>query len=87
LSKGPGRWQRIILAELSERDCFYLLELLPANYRKAEYNALNRAAWQLAEQRKIDLYRYMCGMRKVLCVRHGGRAAKRPEFNRNRRKV
>ena len=93
MSRGPGKWQRAILNELGERECFYLLELLPVRYRKAHYNALNRAALVLLEKGKIDAWRWMGGNPgKVLYCRPGyepprkpgGEFRERPAFNHAR---
>ncbi|MGD0489243.1 MAG: hypothetical protein ABSB94_18910 [Syntrophorhabdales bacterium] len=46
VSKGPGKWQRLILSELAIRDRFNLLELLGPTFTKAQYNALH---WAMLE--------------------------------------
>jgi hypothetical protein len=76
MSRGYGRCQRAILKELGSREWFYLLELLPIHYRKADYNALNRAAWALDKAGRVSLVRYVCGaagfsQAKLLCCRPG----------------
>src|SRR5262245_22492843 len=91
MSRGPGKQQRLILAELAKRDCFYLIELLPENYRKSEYNALNRAACTLADSGQITFWRYICGtdghiapggQAKLLCARYGTQLPeKRPKLS------
>jgi hypothetical protein len=71
MSRGFGKWQRLILEELARRDRFYLLELLPVGYRKAQHNALARAAHVLARRDTIDLWRYDTGGARMLCLRPG----------------
>ena len=71
MSRGFGKWQRLILAELARRDRFYLLELLPVGYCKAQHNALARAAHVLARRDTIDLWRYDTGAARMLCLRPG----------------
>jgi hypothetical protein len=91
MSRGPGRWQRLILDELKSRDRFYLLELLPHGYRKAHHNALCRAAAKLADAGRIHLGGYWMSDRyhyqraKLLCTRPGVDVSKRPDFNARRR--
>jgi hypothetical protein len=71
VSRGPGKWERLILHELSEREYFYLADLLPPDHRKAEYNALNRAAGRLCVKGLIGILDYAYGTAKVLCMRVG----------------
>ncbi len=47
MSRGPGKWQRLILATLADTKVFWLRSLLPRHCTKAEYNALLRAALKL----------------------------------------
>ena len=63
MSKGPGKWQRIILAELADREAFHLRAILGRRCTKAQYNALLRAAWKLEEAGKIN----------IACFSYGGR--------------
>jgi hypothetical protein len=55
MSRGPGIWQRRILAVLERQPAVFLLELLPRPYTRAQHVALNRAAWKLFEQGRIDM--------------------------------
>jgi hypothetical protein len=71
MSKGPGRRQRLILDELRRRERFYLADLLSAGFSRAEYNALHRAALKLNDAGKCDVFVYMCGPRRVVCMRPG----------------
>ena len=61
MSKGPGKWQRLIMTELAIRDRFNLQELLGETFTKAEYNALHRAAMQLERAGKIKVHRFALG--------------------------
>jgi hypothetical protein len=49
MSKGLGKLQRRIVDELAKRECFYLVELLPAGHTVAQYKSLHRAAHRLPE--------------------------------------
>jgi hypothetical protein len=61
MSKGPGKWQRLILAGLADREAFYLRKLLGRTCTKAQYNALLRAAQELEATRKINVCRFLWG--------------------------
>lgn len=61
MSKGPGKWQRLILAELETRDAFYLRCLLDSRCTKAQYDALLRAALQLESKGQISIMRFLFG--------------------------
>jgi len=61
MSKGPGKWQRAILAELASQETFWLRSLLSRSCTKAEYNAILRAAMGLEEAGLILLDRYRYG--------------------------
>ena len=67
MSRGPGKWQRLILQELESRTCFYLRELLPMQYRKSDYNAADRAMWRLEGEGKIWVWRYLCRYSSLGC--------------------
>lgn len=62
MSKGPGKWQRLILSELAIRDRFNLRELLEPTFTKAEYNALHRAMIELEDAGRIKVYRFGFGV-------------------------
>jgi hypothetical protein len=51
--RGLGKWQRAILAELRKHPAFYLKDLLPEGYRRAEYVAALRAVSLLESRRLI----------------------------------
>jgi hypothetical protein len=61
MSRGPGRWQRTILAALNEAENFYLVDVLPNGYTKAQYNAAHRAAMNLVDDGRISMTRFLCG--------------------------
>lgn len=61
MSKGPGKWQRLILSELVIRDRFNLRELLRPAFTKAQYNALHRAMLELEDAGKINVHRFAFG--------------------------
>ena len=61
MSKGPGKWQRVILAKLADREFFYLRKLLGRTCTKAQYNALLRAAQELEAAGKINVSRFAYG--------------------------
>ena len=61
MSKGPGKWQSIILSELAIRDRFPLKELLGSTYTKAQYNALYRAMRKLEIAGKVNIHRFLFG--------------------------
>jgi hypothetical protein len=49
MSRGPGLWQRGIMAVLDRHPAAYLMDLLPRPRTRAQVVALNRAARQLAD--------------------------------------
>ena len=54
MSRGPGSWQRGILAALEQHPAIHLMALLPRPRTRAQVVALNRAARQLAKAGTID---------------------------------
>lgn len=57
MSKGPGRWQRVILEALETRERVILRDLLPEGYKQAELSALYRAADRLRKAGKVWICR------------------------------
>lgn len=53
MGKGPGHWQREILANLEEHDFFLLTDILPDGHTDADYKALLRAAATLSEHGRL----------------------------------
>jgi hypothetical protein len=47
MSRGPGRWQRVILSELQRREVFYVRELLSEDPSRSDQLAAVRAAHRL----------------------------------------
>jgi hypothetical protein len=64
MSRGFGKWQRLILAELASRERFFLRELLPPDCRKADSNSLHRAARKPSDKGMISLHRSWFGAEK-----------------------
>jgi hypothetical protein len=71
MSRGPGRWQRLLLNTLNERACFYVADLLPAGHSRADRVALFRAAAQLERAGRVVLVYFMCGRPRVVVARRG----------------
>jgi len=44
MSRGPGKWQRLILEALDKEGWCIVYDLLPEDSRRSERTALNRAA-------------------------------------------
>jgi len=83
MSRGPGKRQRAILGALEERETFFLVDLLPINYTKANYNALNRAAVALADKGAIAIWTFTyCGGPRVAVCWPGGRCPDRNALRR-----
>lgn len=61
MSRGTGRWQRIIVATLAECGPFHLRSLLAPHASRAQLGALARAARELESAGRISVTRYMCG--------------------------
>jgi hypothetical protein len=87
MSRGPGKWQRAILAALAEREVFYLLDLLPPNHTKSEYNAASRAAIHLRDAGLIDMHYWNYFRPNVAVSRLGVLRPDRLALDRNRHSV
>jgi len=57
VSRGPGKWQRLILDALQENEFVVIRDLLPKHAKRSERCALYRAARKLYKQNKIDLWK------------------------------
>ena len=55
MSKGPGKWQRLILHALHSRNWVIVCDLLPEDAKRAEQSALNRAAHALGKLGNVDI--------------------------------
>jgi hypothetical protein len=61
MSRGFGKWQLAILAQLASQEIFWLRSLLDYACTKAEYNALLRAALKLEDAGLIRIDRWQYG--------------------------
>ena len=57
MSRGPGKWQRRILAALEKRPAVHMRDLLPPTSSRSHHQALNRAALRLSANGKISIGR------------------------------
>jgi hypothetical protein len=71
VSRGPGFWQRAILAAFDQAESFYLVDVLPDGYTKAQYNAAHRAAQRLDDVDRISLWNFTLGTPHVVIGRPG----------------
>ena len=60
MSRGPGKWQRVILDALAEHGAFYARRLLPEHPTAAQRAALSRAMRCLESAQRIEVDRYQC---------------------------
>src|SRR5687767_8722894 len=79
MSRGPGCWQRGILAAVEHFGMVYLRDLLPDDARKSDRNAIERAAWRLVEAGHIEVRVFLCGRPRMLATRPGWRLMGRPK--------
>jgi len=84
MSRGPGRWQRLILRELERRDVFYLIDLLPQEHTMTDYKALHRAFVRLTDGGKIGYWRFLCGQAKIVVCRPGSAQPDRRKLDKCR---
>ena len=70
MSKGPGKWQQMILERL-ESGGFYLTDLLPTGYTLANYQSLHRAMTRLETMGKIKVVRWVAGAQRVYILPPG----------------
>ena len=77
MSKGPGKWQRAILATLADHEAFWLRSMLKPSCTKAEYNALLRAALKLEAAGLIGIERWLSGGGKDRIECYGRTAIRR----------
>lgn len=61
MSRGPGKWQRLILEAVEEHGAVWVNSLIPANATRSEHVALLRASMQLTRRGMIDSYRWAAG--------------------------
>lgn len=79
MSRGLGVWQRGILAAVAHYGMVYLRDLLPDDARKSERNAVERAAWRLTADRRIEIVAFQFGRPRLLAVRPGLAVGGRPK--------
>lgn len=85
MSKGPGKWQRAILAELEKREAFYLSELLPGQHTRANYVALLRAADRLPQaQAQVIRFTYSTRQDGHIVIVRPGLAFDRSQYDQAR---
>jgi len=56
MSRGPGKWQRSIIAALIEMPAVWLRDLLPRSHSDAQHQALYRAARRLRDDGAIAIW-------------------------------
>jgi len=56
MSRGPGKWQRLILDAVDENGWCVVCDLLPEDAKHAQVSAINRAAHTLADAGEVDLF-------------------------------
>jgi hypothetical protein len=78
VSRGPGIWQRGILAAVASYGMVYLRDLLPDHARKSDRNAVERAAWRLVAAGRIELHVFWFGRPRLLATRPGWPVPGRP---------
>lgn len=71
MSRGPGSWQRAILAAFDQAESFYLVDVLPDGYTKSQYNAAHRAALRLEDAGRISVKHFIYGTPHVVIGRPG----------------
>lgn len=54
MSRGPGKWQRLILERLKVDDWVFLVDILPDNFTGSDKSALYRAALNLWKTGIVD---------------------------------
>lgn len=84
MSRGPGVWQRGILAAVEHFGMVYVRDLLPDAATKSERNALERAAWRLVAEGRIEMITFAFGRPRLLAVRPGVAVKGRPKRARQR---
>jgi hypothetical protein len=86
MSRGPGKWQRTILAALERHPAFFARDLLPLEPTRAQQAALQRAIVTLHDAQKIAIARWWAGRHssggRIVVYRHGTRAPPPSEIAR-----
>ena len=81
MSRGPGKWQRVILERL-ESGPFYMIDLLPETYTVSQYQALRRALYKLVDDRQLEVTVYLAGLTKIFVRKVGTPPPKREFYHR-----
>lgn len=55
MSKGPGKWQRVILEVVAAEGFCVVDDLLPPRAKRSDHSAINRAAHLLKNAGKVEL--------------------------------
>lgn len=71
MSKGPGKWQSVILKAIETYTAVYVISLLPQGYTRANYTAILRATNSLEAAKKIETDRYHFGAPRLVAKRPG----------------
>ncbi len=71
MSKGPGKWQRTVLAAVDQHKAVYALDLLPTDHSRSDYVALLRAVNRLGNMNKIEIIEYLCGRPRLVVKQCG----------------
>ena len=71
MSKGPGKWQKLILGKLYQQEVFTFRDLLGDSFTKARYNALHRAFITLARAGQVWGTSYGYGNKTIYVHRVG----------------
>jgi len=71
MSKGPGKWQRVIQKALETYTAVYVINLLPEGYTRANYTGILRAVNSLEAAKKIETIRYHFGSPRLVVKRPG----------------
>jgi hypothetical protein len=69
MSRGPGYWQRAILAALDQAESFYLVDVLPDGYTRSQYNAAHRGMLRLEADGRISVKHFIYGTPHVVIGR------------------
>ena len=71
MSKGPGRWQRIVLDAVDQHKAVYVFDLLPSDHSRSDYVALLRAVNRLEDTNQIEINKYLCGRPRLVVKQCG----------------
>ena len=67
MSKGPGKWQKLILEAVTKKGGqIYLIDLLPPSFTESQYQAAYRAAATLAKSKEIAIMIYRFGSPRIM---------------------